>query len=1468
LANASDKSQLAYPAGADFYELLRWHLFVHGTRPTGSPHRTGKRWSQKEFADELGVTEKSVSNWLREENPTPPRDYGSIERVLFDDSAAYEGWRRGLRWAFNRTKEGGRLQTDSPPQQDHRQPRPAHPDFGIARAFQRVTRAFLDEYLVSETGSVPFGGRDSQLKCLDDWLSDPSAVPRMLVTAPAGRGKSALLVQWMKSLQDRGQIGEDGWQLVFMAISIRVGTNLPGVFLTGLAQRLAEVTDKPIAREAVQDADALKYVVQDQLDAVASSGEKTLVVLDGLDEALQGSFDPSIIPARIPQTLRVLLSARWQVGDVDSAGWLRRLGWDRNVRVENFELERLPPDGIADVLLKLGAPTNVLSQEKPIIARLAELTEGEPILVRYYAEDLWNLGRERPRITRSDLDSLKPGFGAYFGRWLSHQEKLWDDEGLKLAGEEIERVLSILAFALGPLPSRDLLDLMKTIHGAGNFLSEHHLLQPLRRFILGDGKPDSGYVLSHPKIGEYLQNERFGARARALCQGFAAWGQGHLRELNAKYLNANSIASGDVSPYALQFLSGHFANAGLSAAEWMEFIENGWRLAWEQFEGVPRGFAGDVRAAWDVIRRAANRTTMIGEDWRCALVLSSIRSIGLNTPDELLCAAVADGMLSIRQVMHFVELGRDDYEAIALLVKLSQLGTVAPGQSINLISIATEKARCCRDARDRSRALGLLASHLPAEQKIEAIRDSLAAALAIGDERARAFALGSLAPRLSTEQIGEAFTAAMAIGDDRERAHALGSLAPYLSAEQVGGALSAVKEIGDEGARVQALGLLAPPSLAEQTAEALAAVIAIRDEQDRAQALGDLAPHLAAGPICEALAVAKAIDNEHARAHALQALAPYLSAEQIGEAFTAVRAIGNPRDRQIALGWLAPHLSTEQIGEALAAATKTTDNGWPLVYALEALAPHLSIEQIGEALAIACAIGDDRHRARALGSLAPFLPADKKTRTIGQALRAARAIGDNEERVRALRALAPFLAADQKTKTIGQALDAAGAIGNEVNRAKALESLAPYLSAEQIGKALDTAGAIDDEGNRAYALGLLAPHLSAEQLGEALDTARVIGDEGHRAKALGLLAPHLSAEQKTKIIGQALDAARAIDAEWKRASALKSLAPLLSAEQIGKALDIAGAIGDEIRRAYALGLLAPFLSAEQKTKAIGEAFDAARAIGDEGNRAYALGSLARHLSAEQIGEALDAARAISNEGRRAEALGTLAPHLSAEHIGEALDIARAIGDYEERVRALGALAPFLSAEQKATTINQALDAARAIGNDWDRAMALTWLAPRLSAEQIGGALSAAKAIGDGQGRAKALGALAPHISTEQIGEALVAAHAIADELDRALALRLLAPYLSVAQIGEAITAATAISNGRTRAFALNSLTEYVEPSQDALFLNSLVDVAAKLPRNEALQAISESIHISATLGGADALERLHRAITDTAQWYP
>lgn len=292
-------------------------------------------------------------------------------------------------------------------------------DFGIARIFQTRTRAFTDEYLVSETGPVPFGGRDDELGRLDEWLFDPQSLPRMLVTAPAGRGKSALLVQWIKSLQDRGICGGDGWQLAFMPISIRLGTNRPEVFYEGLARRLSEITRVALSNETFRDSDGFRYAVRDLLERLASKGEpRALVVIDGVDEALEGSFDAAVLPTPLPANIRVLLSARWQFGDSNSDGWLKRLGWERGVKVGAFELNRLGTKQIADVLNKLGAPVDIIVQEPGLVERLAHLSEGEPLLVRFYAEDLWSAGSKGAGVSRADLELLKPGFDSYFKRWF------------------------------------------------------------------------------------------------------------------------------------------------------------------------------------------------------------------------------------------------------------------------------------------------------------------------------------------------------------------------------------------------------------------------------------------------------------------------------------------------------------------------------------------------------------------------------------------------------------------------------------------------------------------------------------------------------------------------------------------------------------------------------------------------------------------------------------------------------------------------------------------------------------------------------------------------------------------------------------------------------------------------------------------------------------------------------------------
>ena len=114
-----------------------------------------------------------------------------------------------------------------------------------------------------------------------------------------------------------------------------------------------------------------------------------------------GHFDASFVPRLGNPKLKILLSARLQENDVDASGWLVRLGLDVGVRVKTLELDPLDANRVADVLQKMGAHVGVLSERRPVVDRLTYLSEGEPLLLRYYAEDLWKKerGRHISRLT-------------------------------------------------------------------------------------------------------------------------------------------------------------------------------------------------------------------------------------------------------------------------------------------------------------------------------------------------------------------------------------------------------------------------------------------------------------------------------------------------------------------------------------------------------------------------------------------------------------------------------------------------------------------------------------------------------------------------------------------------------------------------------------------------------------------------------------------------------------------------------------------------------------------------------------------------------------------------------------------------------------------------------------------------------------------------------------------------------------
>jgi hypothetical protein len=131
--------------------------------------------------------------------------------------------------------------------------------------------------------TVPFGGRNKDLALLDAWLNDETAPPRYLLTAPAGRGKSALLVRWLQHLQEQGRVGRDmpaPWQLVFVPVSIRFETHRPDIFYEAIAARLAEILEEELqptqTDKGVYYADHCRTLAS----TAVSEGRRILIILD------------------------------------------------------------------------------------------------------------------------------------------------------------------------------------------------------------------------------------------------------------------------------------------------------------------------------------------------------------------------------------------------------------------------------------------------------------------------------------------------------------------------------------------------------------------------------------------------------------------------------------------------------------------------------------------------------------------------------------------------------------------------------------------------------------------------------------------------------------------------------------------------------------------------------------------------------------------------------------------------------------------------------------------------------------------------------------------------------------------------------------------------------------------------------------------------------------------------------------
>ncbi len=1318
-------------------------------------------------------------------------------------------------------------------------------------------RNFLEYYLGTDEHPAPFGGREKDLGALDRWLMNKQTPHYALLAAPAGRGKSALLAQWVTGLQSR----PDAPHIIFFPISLRFETHLESVAFAALAARAGYLFDEKVAN--TPDVKQYRGLFADFLKRPHPDGKPTLVVLDGLDEAANWTIGEGLFPRNPPDHLKVLIAARPLAGDNGAEGWLTRLGWTGPNPAQQIPLDRLSREGVRLVLEKMGDLLGPLALSPDLVETLFQVSEGDPLIIRLYVDEILARKEQGATLSPEEIRRIKPGLDGYFQYWFELQEKIWGDK-TSLRDKSVRGLLNLCASAEGPLSNDDVLAIEPEAFEGDTFLLEG-AAKDLNRFVLGDGVK-AGYVFSHPRLREYFAGRLAAQQRRAWQERFVKYGQDTVQALQHKELDPKEAPS-----YVLQYYPTHLENINAPPEEYYELVCQPWAQAWLVFDGTYTGFLNDVGRAWEM----AEAEEYFPMQLLCALCFSSSTSQSENVPSDLLALAVKEGVLSIRQALIFIEQQSDFRAGFEKLRTLSEqltdaqlqqgfelalnMGNWIPLWGPLIVAMpALDRDQNPFPSRDYVSLIPPqtwgLAGRILKDKNI-ALQYRTVAGIFLGtknradldewldghasEEATVLRLLCDLAPHLPPDLLDKAFDLAQTVQDAYQRASALTDLAPHLPPHLLDKAFALAQTIEYEGNRPRVLMDVAlhlpEPVRQDALLKALSAAQNMEDESDRATALTDLVPHLPEpvrqDAVWQAFTAAQTIEDEYSRASALMNLAPHLPPHLLDKTFDLAQSIQDEDQRAKVLTGLSllPHLPEpvrqDALRKALSAA-QTMESDYPRASILTDLAPHLPPDLLGQAFDRAQTMQDEYERARVLVDLAPHLSEPIRRDALRKALTAAQNIEDESNRAWVLTDLVPHLPEPVRQDALLKAFRAAQNIQNESNRASALTDLIPHLPEpvrrDALLAALRAAQNIQNESNRASALTDLIPHLPPDLLGKAFEIAQTIGDEPNRASALIDLAPHLP----PSLLDRAFDLAQNIRDPFDCARALTDLAPHLPEpvrqDALRKALSAAQYIGQGSdnygKRATVLTSLAPHLPPHLLDKA----FALAQKLEREDSRARALAGLAPHLPPHLLDKAFDLARTMQEEGSRATALTGLAPHLPErlrQHaLRKAFRAAQHIQDDSNRARALADLAPHLPPH----LLDKAFDLAQHMQNEDSLDTALTGMAPHLPPHLLDKAFDLAQHMQSEGIREHMLMRLAPPlpdpVRQDALRKGLSAAQNIQDEGFREFKLIELAPHLPPDLLDKAFDLAQRLKRENSRIWVLSVLALYVRPELQENFV--------------------------------------------------
>ena len=497
-----------------------------------------------------------------------------------------------------------------------------------AAGFARRRQLFLDHYTREHHGELSFAGRSNEFAQLDEWLlSHESDI--LLLTAPAGRGKSALVTRWLPGVRS-------DFRTIFIPVSIRFGTNSLHDWTQALHQELSLATSGIVDNTHPSITD--DYYIGPLYNLLQLSGREPtrniLVVLDGIDESTNREVLRELFPPKPGPGVKILITARDTVSGRDRtrSEWFELLSVSGSPSTRWMQLAKLTPDEIVGSLPIYGSETGSSAR-----ARLARVLwefcdEGDPLLLGLVLSEQQRERVDAASITAAHITRLARGYRGVIDRWIDEQVRLVSRRGGLEPGDVrqvMTRLLALLAHARGPILPSELLTLFRFGFGESRGTASAYL-ETVDRLVISTA---DGLVLCHTRIADYVVSADFADEITkaAARRSFVAWST----ELAAR-LEASSASeghpTGEISTYQLRWGVEHALSDEASTPERLApFVGRSWLRAKEELDQGTHGFTRDVAAIWRFLRRRdfspdePELESRLALEFTCALTLSSNR---------------------------------------------------------------------------------------------------------------------------------------------------------------------------------------------------------------------------------------------------------------------------------------------------------------------------------------------------------------------------------------------------------------------------------------------------------------------------------------------------------------------------------------------------------------------------------------------------------------------------------------------------------------------------------------------------------------------------------------------------------------------------------------------------------------------------------------------------------------------------